>query len=86
MGLGAYLAAVTDRDHYKSEEAREREEVITKPAAEKEECLEILDSYGISREASQSVIECLTQDTEQWIRVRAKREFPKRCTVADTRV
>ena len=69
MGLGAYLAAVTDRDHYKSEEAREREEVLTKPVAEKEECYEILDSYGISREASKSAIECLTQDTEQWIRV-----------------
>ncbi|KAJ5432612.1 Vacuolar iron transporter 1 [Penicillium daleae] len=68
MGLGAYLAAVTDRDHYKSEEAREREEVLTKPSAEKEECFEILDGYGISREASRSVIDCLTQDTEQWIR------------------
>lgn len=74
MGLGAYLAAVTDRDHYKSEEAREREEVLTKPSAEKEECFEILDGYGISREASRSVIDCLTQDTEQWIRV-SSRQF-----------
>ena len=69
MGLGAYLAAVTERDHYSSEEAREREEVLTKPGAEQEECLEILDGYGISREASQSVVECLTRDPEQWIRV-----------------
>ncbi|KAJ5489375.1 Vacuolar iron transporter 1 [Penicillium diatomitis] len=68
MGLGAYLAAVTDRDHYSSEEAREREEVLTKPGAEQEECLEILDGYGISREASQSVVDCLTRDPEQWIR------------------
>jgi VIT1/CCC1 family predicted Fe2+/Mn2+ transporter len=69
MGLGAYLAAVTDRDHYKSEEAREREEVLTKPEDEKEECFEILGEYGISREASKSAIECLVQDNEQWIRV-----------------
>ncbi|KAJ6093573.1 Vacuolar iron transporter 1 [Penicillium sp. IBT 16267x] len=68
MGLGAYLAAATDRDHYKSEEAREREEVFAKPDAEKEEIHEILAGYDISREASQAVIDCLAQNTEQWIR------------------
>jgi hypothetical protein len=78
MGLGAYLAAVTDRDHYKSEEAREREEVLTKPGAEKEECYEILDGYGISREASQPVVECLTRDNEQWIRVSPEGDCPGR--------
>lgn len=35
MGLGAYLAAVTDRDHYLSEEKREREEVMIKPEDER---------------------------------------------------
>lgn len=69
MGLGAYLAAITDRDHYKCEEAREREEVSSKPGAEKEEVHEILVVYGISREASQAVVDCLTQDDEQWIRI-----------------
>lgn len=69
MGLGAYLAAVTDLDHYKSEEEREREEVTLKPAAEKQEIHDILARYGISREVSQGVLNCLTQDREQWIRV-----------------
>lgn len=69
MGLGAYLAAVTDRDHYKCEEAREREEVCLKPSAEKEEVHEILNGYGIDREASQAVVDCLARDNEQWIRV-----------------
>ncbi|KAJ5812619.1 hypothetical protein N7474_008920 [Penicillium riverlandense] len=68
MGLGAYLAAVTERDHYKCEEAREREEVFSKPRAEKEEIHEILADYGISREASQAVVDCLAQNNEQWIR------------------
>lgn len=75
MGLGAYLAAVTDRDHYKSEEAREREEVFTKPAAEKEEVHEILADYGISREASQAVVDCLAQNIDQWIRVSTRLVF-----------
>ena len=69
MGLGAYLAAVTDRDHYTSEEARERDEVFSKPDAEKEEIHEILADYGISREASQAVVDCLARNDEQWIRV-----------------
>ena len=45
MGLGAYLAAVTDRDHYFSEEKRERAEVCEKPEAEQEECRETLETY-----------------------------------------
>ncbi|CAG8080933.1 unnamed protein product [Penicillium nalgiovense] len=68
MGLGAYLAAVTDRDHYKSEEERERAEIFSQPTAEQEEIHEILFQYGISREASQAVVDCLTQNNEHWIR------------------
>jgi len=68
MGLGAYLAAVTDRDHYMSEEKRERDEVLTKPDAEKEEIYEILNGYGVSREASKAVVGDLLKDEENWIR------------------
>lgn len=71
MGLGAYLAAVTDRDHYISEEKRERAEVDTKPEAEKEEIYEILGGYGISRDSSEGVVKDLVSDTENWIRVRS---------------
>lgn len=69
MGLGAYLAAVTDRDHYFSEEKRERDEVSLKPDAEREEIHEILVKYGISREASQKVVDDLAKDEENWIQV-----------------
>lgn len=67
MGLGAYLAAVTDRDHYFSEEKREREEVVYKPEAEKEECHEILEKYGVSREASAMVVRDISVDHEKWV-------------------
>jgi len=59
MGLGAYLAAVTDRDHYISEEQREREEVINKPEAERAEIYEILEEYEIGHEASSAVVRAL---------------------------
>jgi vacuolar iron transporter family protein len=69
MGLGAYLAAVTDRDHYFSEEKRERAEVTEKPEAEKIECHEILEQYGVTREASDLVVRDLCKDHENWVRV-----------------
>jgi hypothetical protein len=72
MGLGAYLAAVTDRDHYISEEKRERAEVLTKPEAEKLEIVEILEDYGIGRAASEAVVQDLIKDEESWIRVRLR--------------
>ncbi len=67
MGLGAYLAAITDRDHYFSEEKREREEVTYKPEAERQECREILEKYGVSREASAMVVRDLCADHEKWV-------------------
>jgi VIT1/CCC1 family predicted Fe2+/Mn2+ transporter len=70
MGLGAYLAAVTERDHYMAEEAREREEVQIKPQAEKEEIYEIMRDYGVERNATTPLVECLAANPEQWVRVR----------------
>ena len=69
MGLGAYLAAVTERDHYIAEEKRERDEVATKPEAEKEEIYEVLMTYGISREAITPLVSALEANVEEWVRV-----------------
>jgi hypothetical protein len=69
MGLGAYLAAVTERDHYISEEQKERDEVQVKPDDEREEIYEILGGYGITRDASKPLVDCLCEDPEQWVRV-----------------
>jgi VIT1/CCC1 family predicted Fe2+/Mn2+ transporter len=67
MGLGAYLAAATERKHYVVEEERERREVLESPAEEEEEIYEILDKYGIPREACQGVVESLKRDERQWV-------------------
>ena len=72
MGLGAYLAAVTERDHYISEEKREKEEVVNKPEDEKEEIHEILEPYGIRRDASELVVRDLELNVESWVRVSKK--------------
>lgn len=48
MGLGGYLAAKSDADHYDSERKREEEEVISKVEAEHEEVAEVFRGYGLS--------------------------------------
>ncbi|KAJ9129782.1 DUF125-domain-containing protein [Pleurostoma richardsiae] len=68
MGLGAYLAAVTEREHYASEEARERTEVAVYPDVEREEIYEITDRYNISREATMALVDELCRSPEQWVR------------------
>lgn len=69
MGFGAYLAALTDRQRYDSEEARERCQILEKPLEEQQEIHKILGAYGVRREVSQMVIDQLKQDPEQWIKV-----------------
>ena len=70
MGLGAYLAAVTERDHYIAEEKRERDEIATKPDAERDEIYEIMMTYGIGRNAVTPLISALESNVEEWVRVR----------------
>jgi hypothetical protein len=71
MGLGAYLAAVTERDHYLAEEKREQEEIENTPEEEKEEIYEIMRAYGVKREATKPLVDALASNSEQWVRVRA---------------
>lgn len=69
MGLGAYLAAVTERDHYIAEEKRERAEVAMKPEAEREEIYEIMMSYGVGRDAVAPLVAALARNEDEWVRV-----------------
>ena len=68
MGLGAYLAAATEREHYLSEEARERKEVALYPDVEREEVYEITGRYNISRNATKPLVDELCRSPEQWVR------------------
>lgn len=70
MGLGAYLAAVTERDHYFAEEKREKDEVGQWPEDEKQEIHEILERYGIGRDARNLVVQDLIRSPTHWVQVR----------------
>src|SRR3977135_4448527 len=47
MGLGGYLAAKSDADHYNAEERREHEEIVEIPREEMREVADIFRGYGM---------------------------------------
>lgn len=67
MGLGGFLAAKSDADHYESERMRERREVVEKTEVEKTEVAEIFHSYGLSPEDTAPLIEALVKRPEAWV-------------------
>jgi vacuolar iron transporter family protein len=67
MGLGGYLAAKSDAEHYRSERAREQREVRELPAHEAAEVTEIFRSYGLSEEESAPLVEALRLRPEAWV-------------------
>jgi VIT1/CCC1 family predicted Fe2+/Mn2+ transporter len=67
MGLGGYLAARSQAEHYASERTREQTEVHEKPAAEMAEITEIFARYGISAEESAPVVHALRRRPQAWV-------------------
>jgi VIT1/CCC1 family predicted Fe2+/Mn2+ transporter len=67
MGLGGYLAARSDAEHYASERKREEMEVREKPAVEADEVTEVFRAYGLTAEESAPVVEALQKQPEAWI-------------------
>jgi VIT1/CCC1 family predicted Fe2+/Mn2+ transporter len=67
MGLGGYLAARSDAEHYASEEVREQQEVKEKPAAEAKEITEVFMSYGLTPAESDSVVKALQRRPQAWV-------------------
>jgi len=67
MGLGGYLAARGDAEHYLHEKAREEDEIKSIPEAEANEVTDIFQSYGLSESESFSVVQSLRQRPKDWV-------------------
>ncbi|MFO0935268.1 MAG: VIT1/CCC1 transporter family protein [Gemmataceae bacterium] len=67
MGLGGYLAARTDAEHYESERVREVRETVELPDVEAAECADIFRTYGLPEESIATVVEALRKDPERWV-------------------
>ena len=67
MGLGGYLAAKSDAEHYASERERERREVAEIPQEEMREVAEVFQSYGLTADETQPIVEALRKRPQHWI-------------------
>lgn len=67
MGLGGYLAAKSESDHYMRELKREKEEIISVPDTEAAEIAEILSQYGIQPHEYAPVVNALRKNPQAWL-------------------
>lgn len=67
MGLGGYLAARTEAEHYAAERRREEQEIATIPDEEAREVAAILLQYGLQPAQATIVVQGLRQDPRAWV-------------------
>ncbi|KAL2931342.1 Vacuolar iron transporter 1 [Bienertia sinuspersici] len=67
MGLGGYLAAKSEADHYTRELKREQDEIISVPDTEAAEVAEILAQYGIEPNEYAPVVNALRRRPQAWL-------------------
>ena len=67
MGLGGYMAARSDAEHYFSERAREEAEVREKADIEADEVTQVLQSYGLTAEESKPIVNALRKRPRAWV-------------------
>jgi len=67
MGLGGYLAARGDAEHYVSERLREEREIVERTHDEEEEIYEIFEQYSVDRTAAAPVLHALKQNPTAWV-------------------
>jgi VIT1/CCC1 family predicted Fe2+/Mn2+ transporter len=67
MGLGGYLAAKSDAEHYAKEREREKREVAEIPHEEMREVAEVFQAYGLSEDETWPIVQALRRQPRNWI-------------------
>jgi VIT1/CCC1 family predicted Fe2+/Mn2+ transporter len=67
MGLGGYLAARTDSEHYVAERERELRETMEMPQQERAEVARLFRDYGLTDEQAQPVVAAITANRSRWV-------------------
>ena len=67
MGLGGYLAAKSDAEHYVKEREREKREVAEIPHEEMREVAEVFQAYGLTEDETWPIVQALRRQPQQWI-------------------
>jgi VIT1/CCC1 family predicted Fe2+/Mn2+ transporter len=88
MGLGGYLAARSDAEHYAAEEKREHDEIEHLRGREIEEVAAIFRGYGLEGQALTTVVDAIASDRRRWVdfmmrfELGLERPDPKRAPVS----
>jgi len=86
MGLGGYLAAKTDTEHYETERQREIEETVELPDIETEEVAKVFREYGLTQEQMAPAVNAIIGNQKNWVDFMMRFELgleppdPKRAT------
>src|SRR5689334_14026887 len=67
MGLGGYLAAKSDAEHYAKEREREKREVQEIPHEEMREVAEVFQAYGLSEDETWPIVQALKRQPGNWV-------------------
>ncbi len=67
MGLGGYLAAKSDRDHYMNEKKREEQEVLEKPEQERFEVEQVFKAYGLNEQDIEPILLKFQAHPSDWV-------------------
>ncbi len=67
MGLGGYLAARTDFEHYVTEQERENWEIDHLPERERQEVADVFRGYGMEEGHIQPILDAMSRNRTQWI-------------------
>lgn len=67
MGLGGFLAARTDAEHYASERAREHRETLEIPEEETTEVVNLFRLYGLPEDLAVDAAHAIRSDRGRWI-------------------
>jgi len=88
MGLGGYLAARSDAEHYAKEREREKKEVAEIPHEEMREVAEVFQAYGLTEDETWPIVQALRRQPANWIDFMMRFELglekpePKRAVVS----
>ena len=67
MGAVGYTSAVSERDYYQAEQARESAEIDATPEAERQEIADIYAAKGFAGELLDRVVATITANREAWL-------------------
>jgi vacuolar iron transporter family protein len=67
MGLGGYLAAKSEAEHYVSEKRREEAEIVNLPHVERDEVAEVFREYGLETVHIEPILRAFENNHPAWV-------------------